>query len=84
MRSGSTMLPAFSRNPTGTNETQVDLLVAFSSARDRSFRSAQRINVFCACVGYAISPTDGLPRLRVEEWLEPLGVLFDLGEALVV
>jgi hypothetical protein len=84
MRSRSTMLPAFSRKPTGTNETQVDLFVALSSAGDRSSRSPQRINVFCACVGYAISPTVGLPRLRVEEWLEPLGVLFELGEALVV
>jgi hypothetical protein len=36
MRSRSTMLPAFSRNPTGTNETQVDLFVALSSAGDRS------------------------------------------------
>ena len=77
-------VPAFSRKPTGTNETQVNLFVALSSAGDRSSRSPQRINVFCACVGYAISPTVGLPRLRVEEWLEPLGVLFDLGETLVV
>jgi hypothetical protein len=77
-------LPAFSRKPTGTNETQVDLFIALSSSGDRSFRSPQRINVFCACVEYAISLTVCLPRLRVEEWLEPLGVLFDLGETLVV
>jgi hypothetical protein len=58
--------------------------IALSSSGDRSFRSPQRINVFCACVEYAISLTVCLPRLRVEEWLEPLGVLFDLGETLVV